>query len=47
MKLIEIVKEMYGFTTKEAKQYLKTISEEHKKALNDYFVNNARKSFED
>jgi hypothetical protein len=45
MKLIEIVKNNYGMTTKEAKNYIKTINEETKKALFDGFYKNAKKSF--
>lgn len=45
MKLIEIVKNNYGMTTKEAKEYIKTINEETKKALINGFYQNAKKSF--
>lgn len=47
MKLIEIVKNNYGMTTKEAKEYIKTINEETKKALIDGFKQNAKKAFYD
>ena len=44
-KLIDIIKKFYGMNNKEAKQYLKTISEEQKKYLIAGFEENARKSF--
>lgn len=47
MDLISIIIEMYGFTKKEAKSYLRTITDKHKKELKNYFINNAKKCFKD
>lgn len=43
--LIEIVKESYGFTTKQAKDYIKTISNVAKQYLIDGYKQTAKKAF--
>ena len=45
MKIIDIIKYEYGLNTKQAKEYLKNVSQETLKNLEQGFVNNARKSF--
>lgn len=45
--LIEIIKSNYGFTNKEAKEYLKNISCERKFYLLQGFLTEAKKSFEE
>lgn len=45
MKLIEIIKSDYGFTEKQAKEYIKTISKKQKELIIKGFENNAKKSF--
>ena len=45
MKLIEIVKYNFGFTTKEAKAYIKTINKQTKENLINGFKQNAKKCF--
>lgn len=45
MNLIEIVKYNFGFTTKEAKAYIKTINEQAKENLIKGFEQNAKKCF--
>ena len=45
MKLIEIIKNNYGFTNKEAKEYIKNIDEKTKKKILEGFEKNACKSF--
>lgn len=43
--LIESVKSFYGFTTKEAKNYVKTITEKRKQFLIEGYKQNIIKSF--
>ena len=45
--MIDIIKEAYGFNTKEAKQYLKSIDEATKEKLLEGFYMSAKKSFLD
>lgn len=45
MKLLEIVKSDYGMTTKEAKEYIKTIDNKTKQALKNGFYSNAKITF--
>lgn len=45
MKIIDIIKYNYGFTTKQAKEYLKTIDNKTIKALQKGFENEVKKSF--
>lgn len=45
MKILDIVKYEFGFTTKQARQYIKNVSQETLKELETGFINNARKSF--
>lgn len=45
MKIIDIIKYEYGLNTKQAKEYLKNVSHETIKQLENGFANNARKSF--
>ena len=45
MNIIDIIKEYYGFTTKEAKNYIKTTDEKTIQAIKQGFENNAKKTF--
>lgn len=45
MKIIDIIKYEYGLNTKQAKEYLKNVSQETLKNLEQGFANNAKKSF--
>lgn len=45
MNKIELIKDFYGFTTKEAKNYLKNATENQIKEIQNYFINNSKKSF--
>ena len=45
MDLLLIVKINYGFTTKEAKAYIKTLSDKQKECLIEGANNTAKKSF--
>ena len=45
MKVIDIIKYNFGFNTKEAKEYLKTIDIKTIEALKQGFENNAKTSF--
>lgn len=45
MKTIDIIKYSFGFNTKEAKEYLKTIDKKTIEALKQGFENNAKASF--
>lgn len=43
--LIEAIKSIYGFTTKEAKTYIKSISEKRKQLLIDGFKQAIKQSY--
>lgn len=45
MKDIEIIKKYYGFTTKEAKIYIKSINQNTINLIKQSFNNNAKKCF--
>ena len=45
MELLEIIKNFYGMTTKEAKSYIKTLSEATKIEILKGFKQNAKKAF--
>ena len=45
MKNIDIIKENFGFTTKEAKNYLKTVDTKTIEALKQGFEKQAKTSF--
>lgn len=45
MKLLEIVKYNFGFTNKEAEDYIKSINEKTKKALIDGYYQETKKAF--
>lgn len=45
MKTIDIIKYNFGFNTKEAKEYMKTIDIKTIEALKQGFENNAKTSF--
>lgn len=43
--LLEAIKSIYGFTTKEAKKYIKSMSEKRKKLLIEGFQQSIKQSY--